>query len=339
MPTRLFRQGWAEFTATGTPRPLWRIGSQSALATAIALAAALSGPTELLGFGLAGAFGASYGGNLRGRQRIAVVASMAIALPLLALATTGIHTLTGGGQTAEYCWMLVVVASGLVILPAVGIGPPGVMFLIVTTSIGWARDESAGVGATLAIALVGCVGTIAVVTALELRGSTDTFDRGPARVKPTFDMHKFAQFSAIAIAGLLCLIISLGRVDWAMLTASIMLTRGYQLHVSAARGLHRILGTGVGLALFGVLAALHLSPWAYLPILATVQFWIESTIAWRYAVAVAGITPLVLSISMLTTDSPAPIEIRVIETALGIAAALAVAAAARALPDRVHQPP
>lgn len=325
------RQVWGEFSAAGVPHPLWRIGWQSGLAAALPLAVALSGPTELLGFGLVGAFGASYGGTLRGRERIVVVTIMAIFLPVLALTTTAVHTIAGGsvGLPAEYGWLLVVVLAGLVVLPTLGIGPPGVTFLIVTTSIGWTRHETAGIVAPVAMALLGGVGTIGLVMALEWRSRSDTFPRASDRTKPTFNSLQVTQFSAVAIAGALCLIESLPRLDWAMLTASIMLTRGYRLPGSLARGLHRLIGTGVGLAIFAGLTARDLPPWAYLPILVILQFWIDATIAWRYALAVAGITPLVLSIGILTTNDTAPIGVRIVETLLGIASALGVVTAAR----------
>nr|WP_139026127.1 FUSC family protein [Gordonia neofelifaecis] len=128
---------------------------------------------------------------------------------------------------------------------------------------------------------------------------------------------------AALLAGGISVVAGLGRPDWAIMGAVLVLQMGPDRVRGAVRGAHRVLGTLGGLVIFAVLHALDLHTAALIVVLALLNVMIELTVTTNYALAVTFITPLAL----LMGASPQPLShqmtSRVLETLLGVALAIA----------------
>lgn len=131
--------------------------------------------------------------------------------------------------------------------------------------------------------------------------------------------------TAALLAGGISVIAGLGRPDWAILGAVLVLQLGPDRIHGAVRGAHRVLGTFIGLAIFALLHSLDLHPAALIVVLAVLNVLIELTVTTNYALAVTFITPLALL--MGAPDQPLMHQMgsRVVETLLGVGLAVAMA--------------
>ncbi|NUP74952.1 MAG: FUSC family protein [Sinomonas sp.] len=116
-----------------------------------------------------------------------------------------------------------------------------------------------------------------------------------------------------------------GHNYWAMVAAVVPLV-GHSTRHRVSRGLQRVLGTVVGLALLAGIAALQPAPWAMVVLIAACQFGAEMLIARQYFLAQVCVTPLALLSTLLVahTDPGALLHDRFIDTAIGAAIGVAV---------------
>ncbi len=129
---------------------------------------------------------------------------------------------------------------------------------------------------------------------------------------------------AALVAGGVSVVIDLGRPDWAVIAAVLVLNLGPDRIVGTVRALHRVGGTVIGLALFAALYALAPSGLVLVLLLIALMFLVDMLVARNYGVAVIFITPLALLISgSLGGPIAVPIRERFIETLLGAAVAVA----------------
>ncbi len=102
----------------------------------------------------------------------------------------------------------------------------------------------------------------------------------------------------------------------------------------AVRGLHRLLGTGVGLLVAAALLGLDLAGLGLVLVVVALQVTAELLVGRNYALALVAITPLALL--MVHLASPVPVGTllldRAVETLLGVAVGLAVGRALRRRP-------
>ncbi|TQC48949.1 FUSC family protein [Rhodococcus sp. WS4] len=127
-------------------------------------------------------------------------------------------------------------------------------------------------------------------------------------------------------AGLLALAFGVGRPDWAVITAAMILHQGPDRVLGTYRGLHRFFGTVLGLVLLAALSTLDLTAAALVLVLAVLMAGTEAFLVRNYGLAMVFITPLALVLGGLGThvDLVAVSRDRLLETALGVAVALAV---------------
>ncbi|MGW1741948.1 FUSC family protein [Nocardia sp. NPDC001965] len=129
---------------------------------------------------------------------------------------------------------------------------------------------------------------------------------------------------AAVLAGCSAVALDLGRPDWAVLTVTVLLHQGPDRVRGTYRGVHRIGGTALGLALFAALYALEPRSWALVLILMTLQFAIEMFVARNYGLAVVFITPLALLIGGggQYSDMFPVLRDRLLESVIGVAIGL-----------------
>lgn len=134
---------------------------------------------------------------------------------------------------------------------------------------------------------------------------------------------------AAGLAGILATVIGqrlgIGHNYWAMVAAVVPLV-GHTTRHRISRGLQRILGTALGLALLAAILLLQPEPWLTVLVIAACQFGAEMFIARQYLVAQLFVTPLALISTLLVAPVPAGVLLRdrLFETVIGAAVGVAV---------------
>lgn len=123
----------------------------------------------------------------------------------------------------------------------------------------------------------------------------------------------------VAVAGLIATSAGIGHPYWAMVSAVVPLA-ARSWHDQVTRGIHRVVGTGVGLAVAAVLLEWHLSTVATVVVVVLLQGLAELLIGRNYAVALVAVTPLALLMVSLAHPMPTATLIgdRGIETVIGV---------------------
>lgn len=101
-------------------------------------------------------------------------------------------------------------------------------------------------------------------------------------------------FLACLLASVLGIAFGLDRPDWAIVSALLMLQWGPDKVPGQIRGLHRVIGSLLGIALFAVFHLLEFQGWTLLIALAICQFGAEVFVVKNYAICVIFTTPLAL---------------------------------------------
>jgi uncharacterized membrane protein len=116
-----------------------------------------------------------------------------------------------------------------------------------------------------------------------------------------------------------------GHAYWAMVAAVVPLVGHSTVH-RVSRGVQRIIGTVLGLALLAAILLLGLAPWQTVLVIAVCQFGAELFIARQYVVAQLFVTPLALISTLLVVPASPTVLLRdrIIETLIGAAVGIAV---------------
>ena len=116
-----------------------------------------------------------------------------------------------------------------------------------------------------------------------------------------------------------------GHNYWAMVAAVVPLV-GHTTRHRVRRGIQRIIGTVLGLALLAVILLLNPAPWQIVLVIALCQFGAELFIARQYVLAQIVVTPLALISTLLVVPSSPAILLRdrIIETVIGAAVGVSV---------------
>ena len=128
-----------------------------------------------------------------------------------------------------------------------------------------------------------------------------------------------------AITVLVGLSLGFDRPDWGVVSAFLMLQWGPDHVPGTVRGIHRMLGSVVGVLLFSILHYFGINGWTLLLALAACQFCAEIFVAKNYAICVIFSTPLALLMGNSATRPLWPtIQARCGEIVLSILIATAV---------------
>lgn len=331
---------------TFRPSPVrWPIALQAAFAMGLPIAIfTLAGRAQLGLIACTGGFLALYLSNRSRRER-------ALLLPFVGLglvASAAIGTAVSWSTPLSLVALFVVAVAASVILLGFGAGPPGGLFFMLVTGVSIRLTAPVGLdgvgipgGVVLGMLAIGAAIAYLVVLLPLTLPATRRRDRElhSNRVRLRFDLSGDIRviLTRLAIASLIAVAVAapLGvhRTYWVLLTVIAILQNGRRLRLTALRGVHRILGTLVGLGLFALI--LRFDPhglWLAL-LLAALQFVVELVVIRNYGLALVFITPLALIIA--AQGDPGDIGtitlIRVQDTLLGAAIALVVMLGALAL--------
>ncbi|WP_082899586.1 FUSC family protein [Rhodococcus phenolicus] len=128
------------------------------------------------------------------------------------------------------------------------------------------------------------------------------------------------------VAGGIAVAAGLGRPDWAVITAAMILHQGPDRILGTYRAVHRFVGTVLGLALLAALSMFDVRGAAFVLVLAAMMAGIEAYLVRNYGLAMVFITPLALLLGALGTPGnlvTLSLE-RLVETVIGVVVALVV---------------
>ncbi len=131
---------------------------------------------------------------------------------------------------------------------------------------------------------------------------------------------------AAGVAGGISVLVGLGRPDWAVITAVLVLHQGPDRVVGTVRGFHRLGGTVIGLALFALIYQFAPAGAVLVLVLMALMFLVDVAMARNYGIAVIAVTPLALLIGGAGASGGSiavPMRDRLVETIIGVAIALA----------------
>jgi uncharacterized membrane protein YccC len=109
-----------------------------------------------------------------------------------------------------------------------------------------------------------------------------------------------------------------------LLTVVAILQNGHTIRLTAIRGIHRVLGTFVGLGLFALVALWNPTGIVLAVLLAVLQFSVEIVVIRNYGLALVLITPFALTIAAQGHSEKFAdvVRDRLVDTLLGAAIAL-----------------
>lgn len=129
----------------------------------------------------------------------------------------------------------------------------------------------------------------------------------------------------VAVAGSIATAAGIGHPYWAMVSAVVPLV-ARQFDGQLVRAVHRVVGTGLGLLLAGLLLWLDLPTAVLVLVVIALQAAAELLVGRNYAIALIAVTPLALL--MLALVRPIPTEVllrdRAVETMIGVAIGLLI---------------
>ncbi|HEY4651713.1 MAG TPA: FUSC family protein [Pontibacter sp.] len=238
--------------------------------------------------------------------------------------------------------LVLVAALSCILTLGTGLGPPGpLMFIMVAAVSGQIAAKSGLRHATelgvmllpLLVALGAAMAYLVVIIPLVLPAVRR---RAAGIAPPAFASRirldekaveiTFRVVLGVAITSIVGLVLEINRSYWVMIPAIAVLQAGYNRQATTIRAVHRILGTVLGMLLFGVLWLLKPSGFWLVAVIVVLQYAVEVVVTKHYGLALIFITPVALTIA--TASHPESylfsLRERVIDTLLGAAIGLVI---------------
>lgn len=322
----------AQLLHVGPHRGAHRVAVRAAVSALVPLLLLWwSGQLELSIDAAFGAFTSLYGRHQAGLPRARLQATLA----LLLTAAVSLGTLVG--TSADRSWLAVPVAAlvavgGSLLSDAQDWHPPGPLFLVFAFAA-CASVPSTAAAVPLAAGVAGASALFALGVGAA-GGVWRRWRRGP-RPSPAPSLRPPAGAAArrpalrnggaVLVAGALATSLGIGHPYWAMVSAAVPLA-ARDLGSQVVRGVQRVAGTILGLAVAALLLAAVPSGLALILVVVALQAAAELLVGRNYALALVAITPLALLMVHLAAPSPGSTLLldRGLETVLGVAVGLAM---------------
>ena len=209
------------------------------------------------------------------------------------------------------------------------LGPPGPLFFVLAFGLSaqvTAHAEITALAYTAAMAS-GCLFSYLVALSPLLIPRVRSHEPRPLRELlpgPALDAPSRMLLLRVAIVAVLGVVIGLfvdpDRSYWIVGAAIAVIGVAADRRAAFERGLHRMLGTVLGVGVYALLALLHPSGLWIALILGILQFSVELVVVRHYALALMIITPLVLLLTGAATGQIGSMDValeRVIDTVVG----------------------
>lgn len=276
-----------------------------------------------------GAFTSLYGRERTGRARLRLQLEVGAAQVLVV--TLGVLV----GLSDQRAWLSVPVAAAVAVAASAvsasrGWHPPGSLFQVfafaaVASAPATAADVPPALlvtgGAAAFSLLVGYAGP----AVRRVRTGLAAADRPIGGAVEGVQRYALQSGAGVLLAGTVATSAGIGRPYWAMVSAVVPLV-ARDLAVQVTRGVHRVVGTGLGLLLSWALLALDLGGLGLVLVVAALQAAAELLVGRNYALALVFVTPLALLMVHLVLPVPVGelLADRGLETAIGVVIGIAV---------------
>jgi hypothetical protein len=284
---------------------------------------------EWAAFGAFGAFSAVYGRSLSRRVKIRQQAQAGSALVVAVMLGT-----TAALSAHPTFWIVMggsLAATAMAVMAdLLGWKPPGGLFALFGFAVCASTPDASWRTVATAAALSAASAAFAiVVSSVGPQGAEDVSTRPTLRrhlSDPTTRRHALRHFAAPLIAGSIAVSLDIGHPYWGMVASIVPLTSP-SLREMAHRGLHRLVGTGLGLLATLAILLLEPSAAALVVVIIVAQTITEMVVLRHYALALVFITPLALLMGQLVhpMSTEELITQRGVETLVGVAVGLGVA--------------
>ena len=320
--------------------PRLSVALQGAIAIGIpTVGFALAGRAELGLLASSGAFLALYLTTRSRRDRAAK-------LPLLALGflvASAMGIAASASPVLSLIVLFVVAAVSAVLCLGLAVGPPGALFFVLVAGVsghvaGPTSLDGGNVNGWLVLAMLALGLVIAYLVVLaplvvpRVRAADARLPRDPMRfeIDETIRIILTRLIVATGIAVLAAAPLGIHRAYWVVVAVVAILQNGHRLRLTAVRGVHRVLGTLVGLGLFALIFLASPSGVWLGVLLMALQFVVELVVIRNYGLALVFITPLALTIAAQAGTAEVGVIVgeRFADTVLGAAIATAVLLAA-----------
>lgn len=284
-----------------------------------------------------GTFTAIYGRTLS--RRVRAVQQVKVGLALVAAITTGTVAAMSSHQSF---WIVVggsLAAMTMAVLADIGQWkPPGGLFAVFAFTV--CATQAGATWHTVLIAAV--LGTASAAFAIVVSaigpegtgGAPETRGLREHLSDPATLRHAVRHLVAPLLTGWVAVLLHIGHPYWGMVAAIVPLTSP-SMREMAFRGVHRLVGTVLGLGLTALILAFDPSAVALVVVIIAAQFMTELIVLRHYALALVFITPLALLMGQLVHPLPAGdvVTQRAVETLLGVVIGLGVAWLTRRRPQ------
>ena len=277
-----------------------------------------------------GAFTSLYGRERVDRARIRLQATAGTFLVVAVCIGVAV------GVSPHRAWLAVPVTAAVAGVASYlsftqGWHPPGAMFAVFGVAAVAAQPHQWGdLGRALLVSVCAAVFALLVgnVGALYRRARRHAIDPPAAPIGASIGVwhYTFQSVAGALVAGSIATSIGIGRPYWAMVGAVVPLA-ARELSVQVVRGVHRVVGTLIGLLVAAVVLGLELHGLALVVVITLLQTLTELVVGRHYGLALIFITPLALAMNDLvrTTPTHTLLAERGLETVIGVAVALALA--------------
>ncbi|GAB7004617.1 FUSC family protein [Nocardioides sp. AN3] len=281
-----------------------------------------------------GAFTSLYGRERVDRARLTL--QIEAAVTQVAVITLGVLV----GMNEDRAWLAIPVAAAVAVGASYesarrGWHPPGSLFQVFgfaavasapATTANLAPAVLVSAAAALFSILVGSVG--AAVRRVRLVPSlSPSLAANPPIGGAVEGVWRYALQSGagVLLAGVVATSSGIGRPYWAMVSAVVPLV-ARDLSAQLTRGLHRVVGTGLGLLLAWALLELNIDGLVLVVAVALLQAAAELLVGRNYALALVFVTPLALMMVHLVAPVPTSelLTDRGVETVIGVVVGIAV---------------
>jgi hypothetical protein len=319
------------------------VALQGAVAIGVpAVGFALAGRPELGLLASSGAFLALYFTTRSRHDRAAKLPFLALGF----LAASALGIAASGSTVLGLIVLFAVAGAAAVLCLGLNVGPPGALFFVLVAGVsghvaGPAELDGGTVDGWLVLGMLALGLATAYLVVLaplvlpRVRAADATLPREPMRfeIDETTRIILTRLIIATGIAVLVAAPLGIHRAYWVVVAVVAILQNGHRLRLTALRGVHRVLGTLVGLGVFALVSLFSPSGvWLGL-LLMVLQFVVELVVIRNYGLALVFITPLALTIAAQagTAELGVIVGERFFDTLLGAAIATAVLLAALAI--------
>lgn len=311
--------------AVGPHQGAHRVAARASISILVPLLVLLAiGRVEWSIYAAFGAFTSLYGRERVDRQRVTLQATAAVVQTTLV--TLGVVV----ALSPQRAWLSVPIAAVVATTAAYvsarqGWHPPGSLFQVfafaavasVPAEPGDILPALLAAAASAAFALL--VGNIGGVWRRVRRTAAIEGGRPIGGAAEGVWRYALQSGAGVLIAGTIATASGIGRPYWAMVGAVVPLA-ARALPIQVVRGLHRVVGTGLGLVVAWVILELDPSGLAAVLVVGLLQAGAELLVGRNYALALVCVTPLALMMVQLVAPVPVGeiLSDRALETVIGV---------------------